>query len=118
MAKTVFLKGVGKGGRPASSAETGRALARQERRAASARLARRAGGCALAAGVETAALEMRRCLHRDALTREASRELVVGREHLRRVAATLGPSRPGAEERDDCDAYGGALASEMVGGAA
>jgi hypothetical protein len=102
----------------ASSAETGRGLAVQERRAASARINARADGSVdriLLKGAHTGALEMRRIEHRDACRREAERDMGAGRSDLRRIAATLGPSYPGAEERDDVDAYGRALASEMVG---
>jgi hypothetical protein len=68
-----------------SSAQTGLALAAQERRAASARLGARAGGCVLAAAVETAALEMTRVLHRDALKLEAARDMRAGRPALTRA---------------------------------
>jgi hypothetical protein len=94
------------GGRPAgqvskakgrSSAQTGRALAQSERAAAAARIARRAQGgdsapaaLVLAAGVYTAALEMTRCLHRDALKVEAARDMRAGRPALTRATAKAG----------------------------
>jgi hypothetical protein len=56
------------------SIRTKHELAKQERRAATARVERRAGGCALRAGVETAALEVARIRHRDACREEARGE--------------------------------------------
>jgi hypothetical protein len=105
----------------ASSAETGRTVAAQERRAAGARIAARADGSAerqLLAAAHTGLMLARRCEHRDALKREAGREMLAGREHLRRVAGTLGPSYPQPELRDDIEAYAqlaGGLAGEGAG---
>jgi hypothetical protein len=103
------------------SIRTKHQLAIQERRAATARVERRAGGCALRAGVETAALEVARIRHREACREEARGEArrtmprALERNELRRIAATLGPSyvrREPEPQLPASEAYGLALGAE------